>query len=226
MKSVVEPFVVRPACVSSIVVVVLLLCVTCAGRAAVPVRIPLWEEGAPGTPATRPEDEPALYLTRPAADSVATSTAVVVCPGGGYGHLSLEKEGSRIAEWLNSFGVTAFVLRYRHHGTGHSHPVPMQDGQRAVRTVRTRASESGVDPAKIGVPGFPAGGHLASTLGTHFDAGDPMAVDPVERASSRPDFLILCYPVISLTAETAHRGSRGKLPRKGPGGGGARARVE
>src|SRR3989304_3156474 len=122
MKSVVEPFVVRPACVSSIVVVVLLLCVTCAGRAAVPVRIPLWEEGAPGTPATRPEDEPALYLTRPAAHSAAAAP---------------------------------------------SHRVPMQDGQRAVRPVRTRASESGVDPAKIGVLGFSAGGHLASTLGTH-----------------------------------------------------------
>ena len=99
----------------------------------------------PGTLATRPADEPVLFVTRPAADA-ATRTAVVICPGGGYGHLSMEKEGSRIAEWLNSFGVTACVLRYRHHGTGHVHPTPMLDGQRAIRTVRSRAVGMGSRP--------------------------------------------------------------------------------
>jgi acetyl esterase/lipase len=151
-----------------------------------------------------------LFLWRPAAD-LATRAAVIICPGGGYGHLSMEKEGSRIAEWLNSFGVTAFVLRYRHGGTGHRHPVPMHDGQRAIRTVRSRANEWNIDPAKIGVLGFSAGGHLASTLGTHFDGGNPSAVDPIDRASSRPDFLVLCYPVISFTADYTHQGSREKL---------------
>ncbi len=118
-----------------------------------------------------------MFLSRPAAD-LATDAAVIVCPGGGYGHLAMEKEGSKIAEWLNSFGVTAFVLRYRHGGTGHQHPTPMHDGQRAIRTVRARAAEWGIDPKKIGVMGFSAGGHLASTLGTHFDAGDPTADRP------------------------------------------------
>jgi len=178
------------------------------------VQIPLWKDGAPGAP-TKPQDEPMLFVHRPAAD-IATPTAVIVCPGGGYSHLSMEKEGSKIAEWLNSFGVTAFVLRYRHGGTGHKHPIPMQDGQRAIRTVRSRAAEWGIDPNKIGVMGFSAGGHLTSTLGTHFDAGDPTAADPIDRASSRPDFLILCYPVISLAASYTHTGSRDSLLGKNP----------
>ena len=189
-------------------VLLVLTCITCS--AAEPVTIPLWKDGAPGTPATKPEDEPTLYLYRPAAD-VATKTAVIICPGGGYGHLAIDKEGTKIAEWLNSFGVTAFVLRYRHHGTGHMHPIPMLDGQRAVRTVRSRAGEWDIDPAKIGVMGFSAGGHLASTLGTHFDDGDPAAKDPIDRASCRPDFMILCYSVISMTADTMHKGSRDNL---------------
>jgi acetyl esterase/lipase len=189
-------------------VLLVLTCITCS--AAEPVTIPLWKDGAPGTPATKPEDEPTLYLYRPAAD-VATKTALIICPGGGYGHLAIDKEGTKIAEWLNSFGVTAFVLRYRHHGTGHMHPIPMLDGQRAVRTVRSRAGEWDIDPAKIGVMGFSAGGHLASTLGTHFDDGDPAAKDPIDRASCRPDFMILCYSVISMTADTMHKGSRDNL---------------
>jgi acetyl esterase/lipase len=189
-------------------VLLVLTCITCS--AAEPVTIPLWKDGAPGTPATKPEDEPTLYLYRPAAD-VATKTALIICPGGGYGHLAIDKEGTKIAEWLNSFGVTAFVLRYRHHGTGHMHPIPMHDGQRAVRTVRSRAGEWDIDPAKIGVLGFSAGGHLASTLGTHFDDGNPSAKDPIDRASCRPDFMILCYSVISMTADTMHKGSRDNL---------------
>ena len=187
-------------------------CASCfAGDA---VEIPLWKGGAPGAP-TKPQDEPVLFLYRPAA-SMATKAAVVVCPGGGYGHLAMEKEGSKIAEWLNSFGVAAFVLRYRHAGTGHMHPTPMLDGQRAIRTVRARASEWGVDPKKIGVMGFSAGGHLASTLGTHFDTGNVKASDPIDRVGSRPDFMILCYPVISLVADYTHTGSRDNLLGKKP----------
>lgn len=179
------------------------------GRAE-PQALPLWSNGAPGEPATKPNDEPVLFLYRPPADA-ATHAAVIICPGGGYGHLAMDHEGRQIAEWLNSFGVTAFVLRYRHHGTGHKHPVPMMDGQRAIRLVRSRAAEWNVDPAKIGVLGFSAGGHLASTLGTHFDAGNADATDAIDQVSSRPDFLVLCYPVISLTADYTHKGSRENL---------------
>jgi acetyl esterase/lipase len=177
--------------------------------AANPIEIKLWEGTAPGEP-TKPKDEPVLFLYRPAAE-FASGKAVIVCPGGGYHHLAIDHEGRQIAEWLNSFGVTAFVLRYRHAGTGHKHPTPMLDGQRAIRTVRARAGEWGIDPKQIGVMGFSAGGHLTSTLGTHFDAGDSQAADPIDRGSSRPDFLVLCYPVISLTADFTHTGSRDNL---------------
>jgi acetyl esterase/lipase len=183
--------------------------------AAEPVRIVLWDQGAPGEPATRPGDEPVLFMTRPAAE-VATRTAVVICPGGGYDHLAIDKEGHKFAEWFNSFGVTAFVLQYRHHGTGHQHPVPRMDAKRAMRTVRARSAEWNIDPTKIGVIGFSAGGHLASTLGTHFDAGDPAAADPIERVSSRPDFMILCYPVISMSAGFTHCESRESLLGREP----------
>ncbi len=125
-------------------------------------------------------------------------------------------EGLDVGDWLGSLGITAFVLKYRMHGTGHMHPVPMMDGQRAIRTVRARAAEWKIDPSRVGALGFSAGGHLASTLGTHFDQGDPTSADPIERVSSRPDFLILCYPVISLIAPTTHRGSRENLLGKSP----------
>lgn len=177
---------------------------------AEPERILLWQNGAPGEPATKAEQEPAITAYLPPADK-ATGAAVIVCPGGGYAGLAIGYEGHDVAKWFNSFGVAGFVLEYRHRGTGHGHPVPMQDGQRAIRLVRSRADEWGIDPAKIGVLGFSAGGHLASTLGTHFDKGNAGTTDRVDRESSRPDFLILCYPVISMTAETMHRGSRDNL---------------
>ncbi|HEX3600211.1 MAG TPA: alpha/beta hydrolase [Lacipirellulaceae bacterium] len=180
-------------------------------RAAEPVTIKLWEKGAPGTPATKPEDEPVLFVSTPSAEAPPTGTGIIVIPGGGYGGLAMDHEGKQIAEWLNSFGVTAFVLKYRMHGTGHMHPIPMMDGQRAVRLVRTRAKEWNVDPARIGVMGFSAGGHLASTLGTHLDDGAKDATDSIDHASSRPDFLILCYPVISMTGDYAHKGSVANL---------------
>ncbi len=182
-----------------------------AGGAAEPITIELWENGAPGTPATKPADEPIVLMTAPAAEASPTGAAVIVVPGGGYGGLAMDHEGKQIAEWFNSMGVTAFVLKYRMRGTGHMHPVPMLDGQRAIRLVRARAEEWNIDPARVGVIGFSAGGHLASTLGTHFDAGAADNADPIERASSRPDFLILCYPVISLSADYTHKGSVANL---------------
>jgi acetyl esterase/lipase len=181
-----------------------------SANAGEPQRIPLWENSAPGTPATKPENEPALFAYRPETQNSARS-AVVVCPGGGYVHLAMDHEGKQIAEWFNELGITAFVLKYRNNSSGHQHPVPMMDGQRAIRTVRARAAEWNVDPAKFGVMGFSAGGHLASTLATHFDNGQSNAEDAVDRANSRPDFLILCYPVISMTESYMHRGSRDNL---------------
>ena len=207
-----QPILVRriPAHQALVLLVTLLASSDSATLAAEPAPIKLWESGAPGTPATKPADEPVLLMTRPAAD-VATKTAVIVIPGGGYAGLAMDHEGTQIAEWLNSLGITAFILRYRMQGTGHMHPVPMKDGQRAICTVRARAAEWEFDPAKLGVMGFSAGGHLASTLGTHFTDGAADAPDQIDRVSSRPDFLILCYPVISLTADFAHAGSRANL---------------
>src|SRR4051794_10271741 len=176
--------------------------------------IRLWQEGAPGSPATKPQDEPEMYVKLPTGPS--TGTSVVILPGGGYGALAMTYEGLDVADWFGSFGVTAFVLKYRMHGTGHMHPIPMLDGQRAIRTVRARAAEWKLDPSRVGVLGFSAGGHLASTLGTHFEKGNTKSTDPIERVSSRPDFLILCYPVISLTIPTAHRGSIANLLGKSP----------
>jgi acetyl esterase/lipase len=196
-----------------------LLCSGVAGisapaMAAEAVPLKLWKDGAPGTPKTSAADEPVLLVSKPSSN--ANSTGIIVIPGGGYGGLAMDHEGAQIAEWLNSLGVTAFVLKYRMHGTGHMHPVPMMDGQRAIRTVRARAKEWGVDPARVGVLGFSAGGHLASTLGTHYDAGSAENPDVIERVSSRPDFLLLCYPVISLTQPYTHTGSRDNLLGKNP----------
>jgi acetyl esterase/lipase len=188
----------------------LTLLIVAPTAAAEPQRIPLWENGAPGTPATKPENEPVLFAYRAEPQNAARS-AVVICPGGGYAHLAMDHEGEQIAEWFNNLGVTAFVLQYRNNNSGHRHPVPMSDGQRAIRTVRARATEWNVDRGKIGVMGFSAGGHLASTLATHFDAASAEAADAIDRASSRPDFLILCYPVISMTEPYMHRGSRDNL---------------
>lgn len=165
---------------------------------------PLWPNGAPGALGTAPEDKPSItpYLAKS-----PNGTAVIVCPGGSYTHLAMEKEGSDVAKWLNSLGISAFVLQYR-LGPKYHHPAMIHDAQRAIRTVRTRAASMHIQPDRIGIWGFSAGGHLASTAATHFDAGDPNAADPIDRAGSRPDFAILAYPVISLNSEYAHVGSR------------------
>ena len=169
----------------------------------------LWPDGAPGALGREPEDKPKLTLY-PVPAARANGAAVVVCPGGGYRTLASDHEGKQVAEWLNTLGVSAFVLQYR-VGPRYRHPAPLADAQRALRLVRSRSRDWAVDPARVGVLGFSAGGHLASTTGTHFDEGDPQAADPVERMGSHPDFMILAYPVVSFTAAFAHSGSRQSL---------------
>jgi acetyl esterase/lipase len=166
---------------------------------------PLWPEGAPGARGTEEVDKPTL-AAYPVAQGRGVGTAVIVCPGGGYVGLSMEKEGDQFARWLNSLGVTAFVLKYR-LGPKYHHPVELGDAQRAIRTVRARAADYRVLPDRIGIMGFSAGGHLASSAGTHFDAGNASAGDPIDRVSSRPDFLVLGYPVIAFTTSYVHKGS-------------------
>ena len=146
---------------------------------------------------------------------------VIIMPGGGYHYETVDKEGRDVARWFNSIGVSAFVLKYRLPNTDSRRfgpEIPLHDAQRALRLVRFHAQEWGVQSSRIGVLGCSAGGHLASTLGTHFDAGDASATDPVERMSSRPDFLMLGYPVISMQQGLTHAGSRDELLGKKPSG--------
>jgi len=165
----------------------------------------LWPDGAPGAVGAEAVDKPNLTLY-PAPEKGAVGTAVVVCPGGGYGFLAKDHEGDQIARWLNSLGISAYVLQYRIAPRYH-YPAPFLDATRAMRFVRAHAAEYHISPQRIGIWGFSAGGHLASTVGTHFDAGDANAADPIDRVSSRPDFMVLAYPVISFTTPYTHRGS-------------------
>ena len=174
--------------------------------------IPLWTGEVPGALGTEEKDRPTLTPYLPGTN--ATGAAVVVCPGGGYGMLATH-EGHDYALWLNQQGITAFVLKYRLGGHGYRHPVMLQDAARAVRLVRARADEWKVDPKRVAIMGSSAGGHLASTLLTHFDAGDSNATDVVDRQSSRPTLGILCYPVITMGAHT-HQGSKNNLLGKEP----------
>ena len=169
--------------------------------------IVLWSEGAPGALGKDPVDIPTLTPFLPLKEK-ATGAAIIICPGGGYGHLA-DHEGAPVAEWLNSIGITAFVLKYR-LGPRYHHPAPLDDAARAIRTIRARAAEWKIDPARIGILGFSAGGHLASTIATHFDTGKPNASDPIERVSSRPSLAILVYPVITM-GEKTHAGSMKNL---------------
>jgi acetyl esterase/lipase len=190
--------------------------------AADPQPQPLWPNVAPASVGDPAANQPSLTAYLPPADK-ATGTAVVVCPGGGYGALAVDHEGKQIADWLNARGVAAFVLRYRivvkDKRPSPLHPAPMLDVQRALRTVRANAKEFGVRPDRVGVWGFSAGGHLASTAATHFDAGKADSTDPVEQVSCRPDFAILGYAVISLDTAVSHSGSRRNLlgPNPDPG---------
>ncbi|QNI35979.1 alpha/beta hydrolase [Edaphobacter albus] len=174
----------------------------------------LWPTGAPGALGNEDADKPELTVFLPSGPN-ATKTGVVVVPGGGYAHLAIEKEGFAIARWLNDHGVAAFVLRYR-LGPRYHHPVELGDAQRAVRLVRAHAAEYGIAEDHLGMWGFSAGGHLTATAGTRFDAGDADANDPVERKSCRPDFLILSYPVITMTSPAVHLGSKRNLLGENP----------
>lgn len=160
--------------------------------------------------------EIAVYLP---AKKQATGQAVVICPGGGYWALAYDWEGIDVAKWLNSKGIAGIVLKYRlptSSGQVVPHESPLMDAKQAMRLVRYHASEWNINPEKIGIMGFSAGGHLASTLGTHFDYGDQYAVDLVERISCRPDFMILVYPVITMTQPFMHKGSRNALIGENP----------
>ncbi len=174
---------------------------------------PLWPNGAPSALGTSEKDIPTLTVYLPEPDK-ATGAAMVICPGGGYGGLA-PHEGGDYARFLNEHGISGFVLKYRLGSAGYRHPVMLEDAARAVRTVRARASEWNINPQKVGVMGSSAGGHLASTLLTHFDVGKPGDADPIERQSSRPDLGILCYPVITM-GEFTHQGSKENLLGKNP----------
>jgi acetyl esterase/lipase len=187
----------------------LLIGVTYAALAATdqPRTVLLWPQGAPGAVGAEELDRPKLTIYLP---EHPVGAGVVVAPGGGYGMLAMDHEGLQIAKWLNGYGVAAFVLQYR-LGPRYHHPAELMDAQRAIRTVRAQASAFGIAPNRIGMWGFSAGGHLTATAGTHFDAGNATSPDPIERASSRPDFLILAYPVITFTQPETHRGSMQNL---------------
>ena len=174
-----------------------------------PITARLWPGAAPGAPGNAPEDVPTITLFRPFAPdpSKATRTAVIVAPGGAYLFLADNHEGRQVANWLNSLGVTAFVLKYR-VGPKYRYPVELKDVQRAIRVVRSRAAEFGIAPDRIGVMGFSAGGHLSAMAGTHYTEANPSATDAIERASSRPDFMVLGYPLISYVANWSNPGFR------------------
>jgi acetyl esterase/lipase len=169
----------------------------------------LWEGRAPGALGDADADIPTLTVYMP-SNTTGPMTAVVIAPGGAYRVLASNHEGRAPANFFNTLGIAAFVLKYR-LGPAYHHPVELGDAQRAIRIVRARAAEWHVAPDRIGIMGFSAGGHLASTAATHFDAGNSSAADPIDRVSSRPDFSILGYPVISLTEPWTHQGSKTNL---------------
>jgi len=198
--------------ISSLLMSIFVFCssMTLAAQSTAQQPIVLWPEGAPGATGREPQDIPTLTPYLPQKGK-ATGAAIIICPGGGYDRLS-DREGAPVAEWLNSIGITAFVLKYRVAPRYH-HPSPLQDTARAIRLVRVRAAEWSLDPERIGILGFSAGGHLASTAGTHFDAGKSNASDPIERVSSQPNLMMLIYPVISMREQTH---PRSKLNLLGP----------
>ena len=175
---------------------------------------PLWPGGVPGVTSTGDGDVPQLMITR--VKSRTPTAAVVILPGGGYHGHAIGHEGHDFAKWFESFGVSSAICTYRlrgkgNNGKGYGHPAPMLDAQRAIQTLRARAKELNIDPQRIGIIGFSAGGHLCSTVSTKFAAADPDSKDPVARVSSRPDFSILCYPVIGFDKPYTHKGSQRNL---------------
>ncbi len=200
---------------ASILTVIALACLTVRVPAAEPAaaeKVLLWPGRAPVGAGGFETTNVTITVHRPTADR-ATGTALVICPGGGYGGLVTGAEGHGIAAWLNTHGIAGVVLEYR-LPRGRAF-VPLLDAQRAIRTVRLNAQAWGIKPDRIGIIGFSAGGHLAATAATHFDPGDPMATEPVERLSCRPDFAVLVYPVVTMAGDRAHGGSRDNLLGRG-----------
>ena len=199
--------------------ITLILGVSASLSNATPTVIQLWPEGVPGAKADiGPEkigggynsnvSEPTLTMVGPAVDH-PNGTAVIICPGGGYVRMSTAREGDQYATWLSTLGVTSFVLKYRMQEYGH--PAPLQDVLRAVRMLRSRAAEFNINPARIGVMGSSAGGHLAASAGTLFDNPAGRTGAAMDAVSGRPDFLMLMYPVISMQEPAVHAGSRKAL---------------
>ena len=200
-----------------ILTIFLTLAIAAAALHAAPLApLPLWPAGAPGAPGAlgdNDDDKPTLTAFLPAPEK-ATGAAIVVCPGGGYGGLA-PHEGAGYAEWLAEHGIAGIVLKYRLGSKGYRHPAMLNDAARAMRLTRSQAAAWKIDTKRVGIMGSSAGGHLASTLLTHSDAGKADATDPVERRSSRPDLGILCYAVISMGPNT-HNGSRKNLLGENP----------
>jgi acetyl esterase/lipase len=175
--------------------------------------VPLWEGKAPLAVGDSDADKPSLTVHLAPKDK-ATGAAVVICPGGGYGFLAADHEGKQVAEFFNGLGVHAFVLKYRIVTKDRPGPLgkaPLLDAQRAIRLVRAKAADHGIDLKKVGICGFSAGGHLASTAATHFDEGDKDAADPIDRHGCRPDFCVLGYPVVTMEDGVTHGGSKRNL---------------
>ena len=197
---------------------VLAITTTLAQQTPLPIQdmqvLPLWPGSAPGAQGTADTDIPKMTVWLPRT-TPAGMTAVIILPGGGYRNLAMNHEGRQVANYLNSLGIAAFVLQYR-LGPRYHHPVELEDAQRAIRMVRSHAMEWHIAQDHIGVMGFSAGGHLAATASTHFDSGQPGAADVIDKVSSRPDFSILCYPVISLTEPWTHQGSKTNLLGENP----------
>jgi len=205
-----------------------------AAEAGLVEEIALWPGVAPGSESFEAEEkyhegadskvpnawitnvvQPNLTVYHPTAAS-RNGTAIVICPGGAYVGLSIDKEGHEVAKWFCQRGVVAIVLKYRTGGKQHQHPVPLGDAQRALRIVRSHAEKWQIDSDRIGIMGFSAGGHLASTAGTRYDDGDPAATDALDRVGCRANFMVLAYPVISMEDDITHRGSRKNLLGESP----------
>jgi acetyl esterase/lipase len=199
-------------------IVTLVLALAAQQQPVLPIQdgqtLPLWSGAAPGALGTAETDTPTITFYLPRTMSPNTP-AVIVCPGGGYVNLAMNHEGRQIASYMNSLGMVAVVLRYR-LGPRYHYPIELQDAQRAIRTLRAHAAEWRIDPARIGIMGFSAGGHLAVMASTRFDTGIMSSADAIDHANSRPDFVVLGYPVISMTERWTHQGSKNSLLGSNP----------
>lgn len=184
-------------------------------QAQAPQTIRLWAGDAPGALGSEEKDVPTAIVYLPEKANTP-SGAIVIFPGGGYGHLAIDHEGHQIARWANEQGLAGIIVSYRHRNRGYGHPTPMLDAQRAIRLTRYNAQQWNIDPNKVGVLGFSAGGHLTTTVLTHFDEGQSDAEDAVDKLSCRPDFGVVCYAVIAMGEEFTHKGSQKNLLGEAP----------